>query len=97
MNGLIDKKWLLGILTSVFVISSLVAFRDRLPILWALPEKVNSIEEKLDGYDKEQSDIQKLVLEQHARQNTQEQISKVQIEALNQQLLLLADLKKKSK
>lgn len=90
-----DKKWLIGIFTSVFVVAGLVGFRDHLGKVWASPEKVESIEKKVDKATDSQEAIAKLVLEQKSRMDQEDAVTKVQMEAMKEQLALIAELKKK--
>lgn len=92
-----DKKWLVGILTSVIIIPVCVANWKNIQSVWALPEKTQKIEAKVDEQEDATEQISKLVLEQKTRMDNQEMVNKLQVEALKEQLSLVAELKKHKK
>lgn len=40
------KKYIIGILSSVFVVASLVAFRDHAVAMWAAPNELNELSQE---------------------------------------------------
>lgn len=96
------KKWAIGIFSSVVVIFVLVGFRDRLIQVWASPDKVSTIEKKVEKQETIQDQLSKLVVEQNARLEKQEIVSALSIKALDEQIksskeqiALIAEIKKK--
>jgi len=92
-----DKKWIVGILTSVIIIPVCVANWKNIQSIWALPDKTEKIEKKVNVQEDATEQISKLVLEQKVRMDAQEMVTKLQVEALKEQLNLVAELKKQKK
>ena len=89
------NKWIIGVITSVFVVSGLGLFRDQIVKVWAAPEKVETIQKKVEKQESSLEQISALYLEQKTRQDTQEQINELRDKNLKEQLNLIAELKKK--
>lgn len=99
-----DKKYWIGIATSVIILPTLIFGWKNINALWASPEKVEKIEKKVDKQDEVQTQLTKLIVEQNARMDKQEAISNLQVKALEQQIqsskeqvALIADIKKYKK
>ena len=90
-----DKKWLIGIFTSVFLVAGLVGFRDQLGRVWAAPEKVSKLEKDVKEEAEVQNDLEKLVYEQHTRLEKQEAVYQAQMQSVEKQLELIAEIKKR--
>lgn len=90
-----DKKVITGLAISVLVVPTLIFGRDRISYLWAAPEKISTIEKKVDKSEEIQKQLSELVIKESARQDKQEAVSNAQIDALKAQLELIAQLKKK--
>lgn len=89
------KKWLIGALASVFVISALVAFRDNVYAIWSVPQKVQKVEQILEKQQESTERLTDLVEKQEAELDKTQEVQAVQLEALKEQLSLIAELKKK--
>lgn len=91
------KKYIYATLAGI-IITPLVAFSwGNIKSIWASPEKLQSVEKKVEDQSKVTEDISKLVLEQKTRTEQNEAVQKVTIEALKEQLSIIADLKKNQK
>ena len=97
-----DKKWTLGIFTSVFVIAGLVGFRDRLIEVWASPIKISKVEEVLVKQQETTEQLANIITDQKEQIQKQEadldktkEIQALQISSMKEQLALISDLKKK--
>ena len=88
------NKWLFGILTSVFIVSGLTLFRDRLGEIWANPEKTEIVAAKVEKQLETTEQIAKLVVEQQARQDKAEAVYNAQIQAIDRQIELIAEIKR---
>lgn len=89
-----DKKWVIGIVTSIVVLPSLAFGWKNIKEVWAGPEKLTKVESRVAEQETSQEYISKLVIEQQARMDKQEAVSNLQVEALKEQLALVAELKK---
>lgn len=87
------KKFLVGAGISIIVIPALTLSWKNIQSIWAAPEAITDIKGKVDKHSVTEEQLSKLIIEQEGRLDTQEQVSKAQIEALNKQLELLAQLK----
>lgn len=90
-----DKKWVIGIISSVIIIPSLVLGWKNIQAVWAAPDSIKSVQEKVDKTYTAQEQIAQMVIEQKSRQDKQEAISNLQVQALKEQLSLVSELKKK--
>lgn len=91
------KKWLVGSVSSVFIIAALVSFRDNLYAVWNTPEKTRKIEDVLSKQQESTERLTDLVEKQEAELDKTQEVQAVQIEALQKQLELIAELKKWNK
>jgi len=89
------KKWLIGAVCSIIIIPALAMSWKNAQLVWAAPEKVTSIENKLQKQAETQEQLSQLAFEQKARMDKQEAISSLQIEALKEQLSIVSELKKR--
>lgn len=77
-----DKKYLIGLLTAVIIIPTLTFSWKNIQSIWAAPNKVSTIEKKVEKQEQIQENLSKLVLEQHTRLEKQEAVTNAQIDAL---------------
>lgn len=91
------KKWLIGAVCSIIILPALAFSWKNIQSVWAAPEKVASIEKKVEKQTETQEQLSKLAFEQQARMDKQEAISALQIEALKEQLSIVSELKRKRK
>ena len=87
--------WLKGALISVIIIPIIAFSWHNIQSIWASPEKIEGIEKKVNKHETSEEKIEKLIIEQQARIDKQETVSALQVEALREQLKLVAELKKK--
>lgn len=92
-----DKKWILGILTSVFVISALAAFRDNLFAMWESPRKLSKVEQVLEAQQKTQQELVDYSKKKDLKDEEQDKVTALQVESLKEQLSLVAELRKQKK
>lgn len=91
------KKWWIGAVSSIIIMPVLALSWANARAIWAAPEKVEAIEKKavkLDNFDQQ---IAKLVMEQHNRLDKQEAVYQAQMQSIEKQVDLIADLKKKNR
>lgn len=92
-----DKKWLLGIVSSVIIVPLCIANWKNIQSVWALPDKTEKIEKKVNVQEDTTQQISQLVLEQKVRMDAQEMVNKLQVEALKDQLSIIAEIKKEKR
>jgi len=69
------KPWLVGILTSVFVVAGLVALRDHAAAMWNAPQELNELsQEYQESYQRNEAYIAKQQ-EYNAQQMTANQLN----------------------
>lgn len=89
------KKWLYTALAGV-VLTPIIAFSwKNIQAVWATPEKLSSVESKVEKQATAQDQIAKLVVEQQARIEKNEAVYQANLESTKEQLQLIADLKKR--
>lgn len=89
------KKWLIGAASSIILMPILVFSWGNIRAIWANPAKTEALEDRVEKHGAAQEQIAKLVLEQQARIDKDDAVTKVQLEAMKEQMTLLAELKKK--
>lgn len=90
-----DRKWLIGIVSTLVVLPILVFSRDRICQVWASPTEIKEVKNKVEKQSTALEQIAQLSLEQKSRMDKSEAVSDVQIKALQAQLELVSELKKK--
>lgn len=89
------RKWAIGVGLSVVVVPAISMNWKHVQNLWASPEKVESLDKKVMTHEEIQDNLAKLVMEQQARQDKDDAVTKAQLDAVREQLSLIAELKKK--
>ena len=91
------KKYIIGILSSVFVVAALVGFRDQISRVWANPDRTDGILKKVD----ETMTIQEQLTDISMRQQTQIEVQAVELKHTKEvnelQIEALKELVKASK
>lgn len=90
-----DKKWVIGIVSSIIIIPILTFGWKNVQAVWASPEKLEKVEAKVDKAETAQEAISRLLLEQQARMDKNEAVYQANLESTKEQLALIADLKRK--
>lgn len=97
-----DKKWIIGIVSSVIIVPAIAFQWKHIQDVYATPEKVATVEKKVVKTETTQEQLTKLVAEQNerlkdyeARQDKADAINELQVQAMKEQLTLVAELKKK--
>lgn len=80
------KKWAIGAAISIVVIPALTLSWKNLQAIWAAPEKVESIDKKVEKHETSQEHLARLVVEQQARLDKSEAITDLQIKNLKELL-----------
>ncbi len=89
------KKWVLTALAGIIITPILAFSWSNLAALWAAPEKVAEVAQKVEKQASSLEQISALYLEQKTRQETEVQLNALRDQNLHDQLALLAELKKK--
>ena len=96
------KKWIIGAFLSVIVMPILVFSWGNIRAIWAAPQKVEevkvevkTVKVQLEDQNDAQKQIAQLVVEQQHRQDKQEAVYNAQIKAIDKQIELIAEIKKK--
>lgn len=94
------KRYIGGVLSAVFVVWALSACRDQLVKVYASPQNIDRVENKVDTLTeivKQQGETQKQLVEVthnlKNRQDTSEKVAAVQVEALRESIRAIRDLK----
>ena len=90
-----DSKWVKGTVISIIVIPALVLGWKNIQSIWAAPDKLTSIEKRIEVADKTDEEMSQALSSISYQQKVQQEVSAVQIEALKEQMKLIAELKKK--
>lgn len=90
-----SQSWIKGALISVIVLPILIFSWHNIQSIWAAPEKLDSVDKKLTKQETALEQIAKLSVEQQGRIEKDEAVRVAEINALNKQLELIAELKKK--
>jgi len=90
-------KWWKQVAISIIVIPALAFSWKNIQLIWASPEKVEEVAKKVDKHETAQEQLARLVIEQQARMDKQEAVNNLQVEAMKEQLALVAELKKGKK
>jgi len=88
-------SWTKGALISVIVMPMLVFSWNNIKGIWAAPAKLDKVSGTVETHEETQDKLSKLILEQQTRLDKAEAVTDVQINALTEQLKLIAELKKK--
>lgn len=91
------KKLLYGALFTAFIGASIVALRDHVVDLWAAPKEVKDLKASDEKQQKTLDSVVDLLKEQRADTEAQKQVTAVQVQALQSQLELIAELKRRRK
>ncbi len=89
------KKWLYAVLAGIIITPILAFSWQNIVSLWAAPEKIAEVAKKQEKQASSLEQIAQLSMENKNRQDKEEAISNLQIQALKDQLVLISDLKKK--
>lgn len=89
------KKWLIGIGSTVILTPILVLSWGNIQAIWANPAKTEDLAKKVEKHSVAQEQIAQLVLEQKARIDKDDAVTQAQLQAVKEQLVLIAELKKK--
>ena len=89
------KKYLTGTLLAVIITPIIVFSWGNVRAIWAGPEETKEIKQKVEKQGNSLEQISSLYLEQKTRQDTQEALNELREQNLKEQLMLIAELKKK--
>jgi len=91
------RKWVIGVILSIVVIPTLALSWHNIQAIWANPEVTQKIEKKVMTHEEVQQKLSYLLVEQQARLDKQEEIDKLQVDSLREQLQLVVELKRGKK
>ena len=86
--------WFKMIVIPVILMPAVVMSWKNITLIWASPEKLSTVEKKVDKQETAQEQVAALLLKEEARNDKQEALYKVQMESMKEQLKLIADLKR---
>lgn len=87
-------KWWKHVAVSVVILPAIAFSWKNIQSIWASPEKIDAVTKKVDGHDTVQEQLTKLMLEQQARLDKDDAVTKAQLQAVKEQLALIAEIKK---
>ena len=97
-----DKKWIFGIISGIIIVPALTFGWKNIQAVWAAPESIKTVDSKVDKTKSEVDKVTKieqeltgLILEQKARIEKNEALDDLRAKNAEQQLNLIAELKKK--
>lgn len=91
------KKYSPQIMMAVLVIPTAIYFWSNIKAVWASPKEIEEVRAIVGDSTETQDQISKLVIEQHHRLEKHEAVYSAQMEAMKEQVQLIAELKKDSK
>ena len=97
-----DKKWIFGIISGIIIVPALTFGWKNIQAVWAAPKSIKTVDSKVDKTKSEVDKVTKieqeltgLILEQKARIEKNEALDDLRAKNAEQQLNLIAELKKK--
>lgn len=88
-------KWWKQVVISIVVIPAFALSWKNIQLIWASPEKLDSVGKKVDKHETSQEQLTRLMLEQQARLDKDDAVTKAQLDAVKEQLKLIAELRSK--
>lgn len=89
-----DKKYIIGLVTSVIILPTLVFSWKNIQAVWATPEKLETVSKKVEKNDETQAQLTALIVEQKARIEKNEALDDLRAKNAQEQLQIIAELKK---
>ena len=87
------NKYILSLLTTTVVVAALVGFRDHLTALWAMPAKVETVEQAVVQQTTIQQHLHDIVTKHETEREVQKEVQKLSIESLKEQLQLIKEMR----
>lgn len=89
--------WIRNTLLGIILVPIIAFSWSNIQAIWASPAKVADVEKKVEKHAEVQEQLSKLVIEQQARIDRDEQIAKLQVESIKESIALIAELKDKKR
>ena len=99
-----DKKWVIGIVSSIIIIPCLTLGWKNMQAVWAAPDSIKAVDTKVDKTKAEvdkandtNNQLTRLILEQQARMDKSEAVYQANLQSTREQLQLIAEIKRGKK
>lgn len=89
--------WFKMIILPVILMPAVVLSWKNLTLIWAAPESLGKVEKKVLTHEEVQQKLSMLLVEQQSRLDKQEEIDRLQVDSLKEQLALVVQMKKEKK
>lgn len=91
------RKWAIGVGLSIVVVPALALSWKNIQLIWASPDKLEKVEKAVDKQMTSLEQIAKLALEEKSRNDKQEAVYQAQMDSVQKQLELIAEIKKEKR
>lgn len=89
------KKWGIGVLVSVIVVPCISMNWKHIQVLWATPDRVESVEENDRKQMTSLEQLAKLALDEKVHNEKQDAVYSAQMQSIKEQLQLIKEIKSK--